>query len=126
MGMTTLRSTGRARPSAPRAPAAPIPDAAALLPPGSVTGVAVGGLGTAANLDDTQLYDLEDLQLPAPAPESQPARGQVAPPFAQPARVVQPAAPVVQGPAITTAPRPRGRPMAGGAIVAIVLVVVVG
>lgn len=35
-----------------------------LAEPVAVTGVASGGLGTAANLEDTQLWSLDDLQVP--------------------------------------------------------------
>ena len=40
--------------------------------PVAVTGVASGGLGTAANLEDTQLWDLEDLHADAAADPMEP------------------------------------------------------
>jgi hypothetical protein len=40
--------------------------------PAAVTGVASGGLGTAANLEDTQLWDLEELRAPGQVPDPEP------------------------------------------------------
>jgi hypothetical protein len=41
--------------------------------PIAVTGIASGGLGTAANLEDTQLWNLEDLRAPVEEPSPEPA-----------------------------------------------------
>lgn len=63
-----------------------------------VTGVARGGLGTATNLDDTQVYSLEELREPIADPiEYVPA------PPAEP----EPAAVQVERPQVTTTARPR-------------------
>jgi len=102
LGMTTVRDPETARPTAPGRASAPI------------TGVARGGLGTAANLEDTQLYDLEELGTAAPAtalepPPAQPASApaqavpvvaQRAPVIAQPAHVIAQTQPAVAQPAI--------------------------
>src|SRR5262245_3925251 len=92
---------------------------------GTFTGVAGGGLGTAANLEDTQLYQVEDLQ-PEPAPEPAPAPVR-APPPARSNQVLPPA------PIPVAAPRPapvvghtRSRSVPGGAIAAAILIAVVG
>lgn len=63
---------------------------------GTYTGVASGGLGTGANLEDTQVYDVDDLRLPELAPEPPPVVAHVPDPVVQPvdrptARVASPA-----------------------------------
>jgi hypothetical protein len=108
MGMATAQTPRRARATAPPAPASQ--------PDGSVTAVARGGLGTAANLEDTQVYDLEDLRLPE------------APVFARPTPEVRRAVPVPVGAGSTVATRQRSRrfPLTTGAIAAVVLAAIVG
>ena len=106
---------------------------------GTYTGVAGGSLGTAANLEDTQVYELEDLQVPEPeparedpsAPELAMAPGSEAVPAAAPVastpRAQRPAPmPVVFHEPIAAARPTRSRPIAGGAIAAAVLVAVIG
>ncbi|HET7181570.1 MAG TPA: hypothetical protein VFI15_05000, partial [Candidatus Limnocylindrales bacterium] len=126
IGMTSAKTPWRARRAAPPEPA---PDPA-VEPDGTVTGVARGGLGTAANLEDTQLYAVEDLQaLPAPARVAAPAVA-----VAQPTTVT-PVSPAAVTPATVTratvtravpGPGPRGLRLTGGAIAAVVLAAVVG
>jgi hypothetical protein len=83
---------------------------------GAVTGVASGGLGTAANLEDTQLWDLDDLGLPEEAPTPEPVVAAATAPT-PPARArvsASPAAPVIAtAPAVAVVPRaPAAAPIA--------------
>ena len=75
----------------------------------AVTGIAYGGLGTAANLDDTQLWSLEDLREPQPEPEPEHERE-----FA-PAAAAESAAPPVRAAVAVAAP---ARPLAPPRVVA--------
>jgi len=103
-----------------------------------VTGVASGGLGTAANLEDTQVLRNEDLAEaaasqaepvepaapPAPAPAS--IAPQPSPPVARPKVAPVPPAPVrpTVVPRRTSSSRPPGRGLAG--LLAAALVVLAG
>ena len=135
--MTARRRTTTARPDLPIAPA---PTAA-----GTYTGVAGGSLGTAANLEDTQVYQLEDLQAPEPemgrefaiarespvAPElaiaPEPDVVPAAAPVARTPRGQRPTpSPVVFDEPVSAVRPVRSRPIAGGAIAAAVLVAVIG
>ena len=69
-------------------------------PNGSVTGVARGGLGTAANLEDTQVLLTSDLQAAAKEVERAPVQG----PTAAPEREVAP-------PPVAPQPRPAVKPV---------------
>lgn len=104
-----------------------------------VTGVARGGLGTATNLDDTQVYALDDLRDPLPAapqqePEVEPEARPVADRSPEPRAQVAPARRPIAAPAAVAAAassRPQrsvGRPILGiaGVIAAVALAVVVG
>jgi hypothetical protein len=90
--------------------------------PTAVTGVASGGLGTAANLEDTQLWDLEDLRAADPAdefepeelPEPAPMRAAPAlPPAEPPARLAEPMRPVAQPVSAAVVRVPRGQRRTG-------------
>src|SRR5688572_21582763 len=104
----------------------------------AVTGVASGGLGTAANLEDTQVLRNEDLAEAAasqaepvePAAPPAPAPGSVAlqpsPPVARPTVAPVPPAPVrpTVVPRRTSPSRPPGRGLAG--LLAAALIVLAG
>lgn len=98
----------------------------------SVTGVASGGLGTAANLEDTQLWDLDDLRpSDMPEPEPQPSRTlvpsptllPVSPPLAPALTPMQRVQPIAEGPSMPAAPRGQRRTglIAAGAVGILVL-----
>lgn len=92
---------------------------------GTYTALAGGSLGTAANLEDTQVYQLEDLQVPAPAPAHEPVVAQepaVARPPAPEQAPCRPASRSVR----QRAPRAPSRAAPGGAIAAAVLATVIG
>lgn len=109
---------------------------------GTYTGVAQGSLGTAANLEDTQVYEVDDLQ--APAPTAAPVPYVAPPPAVVPAppaapepspdvvRAVAPVDRAAPAPAVlrrtpvASSGRSRFRPLTGGALAAAVLVAVVG
>ena len=104
---------------------------------GTYTGVAGGSLGTAANLEDTQVYQLDDLQEPelepelasAPAPEPERFSAPAAAPdvASTPAPVVF-AAPVSPSRPTTraTTSRTPSRPITAGALATAALVAVIG
>ena len=103
----------------------------------SVTGVASGGLGTGANLEDTQVFRTEDLAAPA-AETAQPHESPAVPaanpvlvavasaPIAEPIARPVPAAPVrpTVVPRRSSSNRPAGRGVAG--LLAAALVVLAG
>ena len=68
-----------------------------------VTGVARGGLGTATNLDDTQVYSLEELRQPVAEPIEYEPAAPAAPARAEPA----PAAVPLERARVTTSARSR-------------------
>lgn len=104
--------------------------------PRPVTGVARGGLGTATNLDDTQVYALDELRDPQAAQPEPELPFESTPEPEPPARVAQPArpTPAPAAPVATAADtmarpgRSRGNPIVGVAAVvaAVALLVVVG
>jgi hypothetical protein len=125
MVMTALHRAASARPTP--ADAAPAPAGPT---PGTFTGVAGGNLGTAANLEDTQVYRLEDLEAPeAPVeylaePEPEPVMAVTAP-AAQPVPTSS-ARPVAVSERLQPLPRAQSRSVPGGTIAAAVLVAVIG